>query len=188
MPVVEDRYRGARELRHKILLRAIHEHEIRPQADDSLDVRIEQRTDARQIFHLWRVVITAHGRQLRPCADGEEHVCERWHQGDYALRWRLGGDDGCRCKNRCQPEGVPKGDSPPIPCIKHRRSMLDSRLMRTVDGHAFLTSNHMKNGPPMTAVTTPTGSSIGAMIVRATRSHKTRNAAPNSEAAGKTMR
>ena len=33
--------------------------------------------------------------------------------------------------------------------------------------HARLTNNHRKNGPPIMAVTIPTGSSIGVMIVRA---------------------
>ena len=45
-----------------------------------------------------------------------------------------------------------------------------------------------KNGPPMTAVTIPTGSSIGANSVRATRSQAIRNAAPNSADAGSTRR
>ena len=41
------------------------------------------------------------------------------------------------------------------------------------------TSSHRKNGPPIIAVTMPTGSSSGASTVRATRSHSMRNAAPN---------
>ena len=37
-----------------------------------------------------------------------------------------------------------------------------------------------KNGPPIIAVRMPTGSTIGAISVRAATSHMTRNAAPNS--------
>ena len=43
-------------------------------------------------------------------------------------------------------------------------------------------------GAPMSAVITPTGSSTGAMSVRASTSQPTRNAAPNSADAGRTMR
>ena len=46
---------------------------------------------------------------------------------------------------------------------------------------------HKKNGPPIMAVTMPTGSSMGAISVRAMRSQMTRNAAPKSEA-GSTIR
>src|SRR4029079_3688357 len=49
-------------------------------------------------------------------------------------------------------------------------------------------SSHKKTGPPMMAVMMPTGSSSGAMIVRATRSQPIRKAAPNSAAAGSTSR
>ena len=49
-------------------------------------------------------------------------------------------------------------------------------------------SSHKKNGPPMSAVTMPTGSSSGASTVRETRSHATRNAAPKPSDAGTTTR
>src|SRR5439155_18204597 len=45
-------------------------------------------------------------------------------------------------------------------------------------------SSAKKNGPPMRPVTTPTGSSVGARAIRASRSAATRNAAPVSAAAG----
>src|SRR6185369_14332600 len=44
----------------------------------------------------------------------------------------------------------------------------------------FRTSNHRKNGPPMSAVTMPTGSSPDDQMVRASASQAMRNAAPNS--------
>ena len=63
------------------------------------------------------------------------------------------------------------------------------RLLRTgARDQAFLISSHRKNGPPMSAVMTPTGSSTGARIVRATTSQPTRNAAPKSADAGSTTR
>ena len=51
-----------------------------------------------------------------------------------------------------------------------------------------LTNNQRKNGPPISAVMIPTGSSTGGMIVRDRMSQPTRNAAPNSTEAGSTMR
>ena len=52
------------------------------------------------------------------------------------------------------------------------------RVLRSVPPHPFLTSNHRKNGPPIIAVTMPTGSSTGAMMRARHRSQSTRNAAP----------
>mgnify|MGYP003694640869 CR=1 FL=1 len=52
--------------------------------------------------------------------------------------------------------------------------------------HGWRMSSHRKNGPPMSAVTMPTGSSSGASAVRETRSHATRNAAPKPSDAGTT--
>ena len=54
--------------------------------------------------------------------------------------------------------------------------------------HDLLTSSHRKNGPPMSAVITPTGSSTGDSAVRAITSHPMRKAAPNSAEAGSTTR
>ena len=54
--------------------------------------------------------------------------------------------------------------------------------------HALRISNHRKNGPPMSAVTMPTGSSMGASTVREIRSQATRNAAPKPSEAGTTSR
>ena len=53
---------------------------------------------------------------------------------------------------------------------------------------AWRNSSHRKNGPPMSAVTMPTGNSVGANTIRATRSQPIRNDAPNSADAGSTTR
>ena len=50
--------------------------------------------------------------------------------------------------------------------------------------YRFLMSSHRKNGPPMMAVTTPTGISSGASAVREIVSHATTNAAPPNADAG----
>ncbi|MBP1634650.1 MAG: hypothetical protein H6Q10_1224 [Acidobacteria bacterium] len=55
-------------------------------------------------------------------------------------------------------------------------------------GYRRLRSSHRKNGPPMSAVRIPTGSSMGAMIVRDAVSHAIRKPAPKSVAAGSTIR
>src|SRR5690625_4176029 len=49
-------------------------------------------------------------------------------------------------------------------------------------------SNHRKNGPPMRAVTTPIGTSAGAMTVRAARSATTVRVAPAQAASGRSDR
>ena len=59
---------------------------------------------------------------------------------------------------------------------------------RAATRHGLLTSSHRKNGPPISAVMTPTGSSTGAMTVRDSTSQPTRNAAPKSADAGSTRR
>src|SRR5213593_903011 len=49
-------------------------------------------------------------------------------------------------------------------------------------------SSRMKNGPPRTAVITPTGISAGAKSVRASVSHSTRKAEPTKKEAGISVR
>src|SRR5262249_15741534 len=130
-----------------------------------LHVRIEQRTDTRQRFHLGRKLVVAADRDdLWAGADGKQHFGQRRYQRHdarwrrFALRHRL---------RACGPEPHERGDD---------------------ENQPFRTSNHRKNGPPNMAVMTPTGISIGANSVRAARSHTTRNAAPNSADAGRTRR
>src|ERR1700722_17816457 len=48
--------------------------------------------------------------------------------------------------------------------------------------------SQMKNGPPASAVTTPTGISVGAITVRDRVSHTARNAAPSRNEHGISMR
>ena len=54
--------------------------------------------------------------------------------------------------------------------------------------HRLRINSHRKNGPPTSAVITPTGSSSGDMTVRAPTSHTTRKAAPKHAEAGSTTR
>ena len=56
------------------------------------------------------------------------------------------------------------------------RRARESRANPCASCHRRLMSNQRKNGPPMTAVMMPTGSSSGANTVRASASHATRNA------------
>ena len=49
-------------------------------------------------------------------------------------------------------------------------------------------SSHRKNGPPHSAVTTPTGISVGGMATRETTSQIPRNAAPMRKAQGSSTR
>ena len=52
------------------VLAPVDDDEIRLQRQDPLDVRIEQRSDARQLLHLGRIgVEAADGDDLRTCAD-----------------------------------------------------------------------------------------------------------------------
>jgi len=61
------------------------------------------------------------------------------------------------------------------------REIVDERQPRRM-------RSQRKNGPPMIAVRMPTGSTIGAIRVRAATSQTTRKAAPNSVEAGSTSR
>ena len=81
MPVAENRDPRAIELRLQVGLRAVRDDEIRAQGEDALDVRVEQRADARQRLHLGReLVVAADGDDLRPGADGKEHLGQRRNQ------------------------------------------------------------------------------------------------------------
>src|SRR5690606_29786223 len=70
------------------------------------------------------------------------------------------------------------------------RQVLDGELGHTAsrDFQRCATSIQTKNGPPSSAVMTPTGSSIGAKAMRATTSTHTRNTAPMSTETGSTRR
>src|SRR5690606_33660701 len=72
-----------------------------------------------------------------------------------------------------------------------RRGRRDPALLAARPAHArpegcrARLSSPRKNGPPVTAVTMPTGTSTGAIAVRARRSASTMNAAPHSAATGR---
>ncbi len=159
--VVEYRNTGSLQLRFQCVLSPIGKHEVRTHREDALGVRIQERTHPWQRLHLRGiVVIAADGHHAGTCADRVERLGERRYQRDNSTRRRL------LCREHCRPRAR------------------DSR-----DGNQPLrTSSHRKNGPPIIAVTMPTGSSTGAMAVRAIRSQPTRNDAPNSAATGSTTR
>src|SRR6185436_2521268 len=70
-----------------------------------------------------------------------------------------------------------------------RACLRDLRVLRgCIYLHDRFTNSQRKKGPPIKAVTTPTGISSGDISVRAARSHNTRNAAPNNAEAGSTIR
>ena len=78
--------------------------------------------------------------------------------------------------------------NPSVASVPSANSKDDEHDERREEPHLFLTNNHKKNGPPMSAVMTPTGNSMGAMTVRATTSHPIKKAAPNNAEAGSTRR
>jgi hypothetical protein len=71
---------------------------------------------------------------------------------------------------------------------RRAENQTDDRASFSTFSQRLVMSSHRKNGPPITAVMMPTGSSMGAMIVRASASHPTRNAAPKNVEAGSTSR
>ena len=76
-----------RELRLQILLAPVDRDEIRPEREDPLEVRIEQRPDPLEILHLRRVLVeAADADDLRSRANREQHLGERRHQRDDPLR------------------------------------------------------------------------------------------------------
>ena len=112
------------------------------------------------------LVVAADRHHLRSGADGEQHLGNRGDERHDASRRGAG-----------------------VPALRQRRvEQKDDESDRDERGQLLRTSSHRKNGPPIIAVTTPTGISTGARIVRATRSHATRNAAPKSADAGSTIR
>src|SRR5207253_5898098 len=132
---------------------------------DLLDVRIEKGADLGQTLDLrWIPVIAAGRDELAAGAHREQHLGRRRNERDDARRTHR----------------------------RHLRRDADWRddeqdgERRATDQRTRRKSSHRKNGPPRTAVTIPTGSSTGARIVRAIRSHSTRNDAPKIADAGNT--
>ena len=187
VPVFVVANRRALQLRHQIGLTAVEQHEIRPERDDPFHIRIEERADSWKCLHFGRIlVVAAHRNHAIARADGKDDLRQGGYKADDRRGWlrlrvrkrREGGREGS--------EGAEGGnddvdDDQPNECSRALRPL-------RVLPHPFLTSNHRKNGPPIIAVTMPTGNSTGAMIVRAIRSQSTRNEAPKSVAAGSTIR
>ena len=154
------------ELRLQVGLRAVDDDEIRPQRQDALGVGIDQRADLRQRLHLGRELVVAADATTCDPAPTANSISVSAGTSDTMRRGAEAGTlSWARAAEREDDEG--------------ERNERD-QLLRT--------SSHRKNGPPIMAVTTPTGISTGESIVRATRSHATRNAAPKSADAGSTIR
>ena len=180
VPVVEDGNRRPLELPLEVGLRAVDGDEIGSQRHHPFDVGIEERADPGQRRHLGRIgVEAAHRHDLRTGADGEEHLGERRDQRDDAARRRRRSRRRLRraARHRRSAEGT-----------EQRRRGEPGERQASGRHQLFLTSSQRKNGPPIIAVTMPTGSSSGASAVRAIRSQPIRNAAPNSADAGSTRR
>ena len=162
VPVVGDA--GALHLRTQIGLRAVEDQQIGLERQDPLDVWIEQRPHTRQLVDLRRkAIVAADGDDAIAGAHREEHLGRRRNDRDDAMSVGAhedrGRDDDGRERERSAAHHL------------NRRN-----------------SSHRKNGPPMSAVTAPTGMPAGPNAVRATRSQTTRNEPPKSAAAGSTTR
>jgi hypothetical protein len=80
------RHAGTFHLRAQIGLRAVEDDEVRPQRKDPLDVRIEQRADARQRVHLGRkAIVAADGDDAIARAHREQHLGRRGNDRDDAM-------------------------------------------------------------------------------------------------------
>ncbi len=162
--VQKHRNPGALELRAEIVLRSVHDHEVRFQRDDALDIGIDEAADLRPRQRFRRIAVEiADADHTRSCAHGKQHLGGGRDDRDDALRGRLRDSDG------------------PAKAGHHVQKQREN-------DYRFLMSSHRKNGPPMMAVTTPTGISSGASAVREIVSHATRNAAPPNADAGSTRR
>ena len=160
--VAVERNRRAVEALLQVFLRVVNDDQVRLQREDSLDVRIDQSPHARDAIDLWRVpIVGADADDAVACAHREDHFGDGRDEGDdSAGRFR---GQPHRAGNDHEQEGS----------SSHRNRVK---------------SSHRKKGPPMNAVTMPTGSSIGASADRATRSQPIRKAPPNSADAGSTRR
>ncbi len=164
MRVREQRNPRTLELRDQIALRRIRDDQVRAQRDDGFDVWVDQSADARQIGDLRReLIVTPDAHDLWAGADGEQDFSHCWDDRHNPLRCLRVQDVN---------ERKPRDKDEPGEALRHCRR----------------TKSQRKNGPPVSAVITPTGSSNGAMMVRATTSHPTRNAAPRHAEAGITTR
>jgi len=90
-----EEYRNVRalHLRSKVRLRAVHDHQIRLQGDDALDVGIDQAADLGTLQRFgWIDIEIADAYHARSRAHGEQHLGDRRHNRNDALRESLGVD------------------------------------------------------------------------------------------------
>ena len=91
VPVAEHLDAGAGELPFEFGLRAVGDDQVGIERQDTLGIGVEQRADPRQVERLGRpLVVAADGHHLGTGPDDEQHLGERRHQRDDALRSGLG--------------------------------------------------------------------------------------------------
>jgi hypothetical protein len=72
---------GAGELCRQLQLRSIDDDHVGLESEDSLSVRVQQRTHVRQGFHLdWELVKVADANNLVSGANGEQHLGHGWDE------------------------------------------------------------------------------------------------------------
>ena len=169
--VVEVRDPGTIQPLDQFLLRGVDDDQIGLDGENALDAGIQQAADPRQARHVRRkMIVVADRGDAGAVADRVDHLGDRRDQRDDPL-WLRGRRSGGHRAERCG----------------HRRDGHEQERQTPRHPH-LLTSNHRKNGPPISAVMMPTGSSPDDQTVRAIASHAMRNAAPKSADAGRTRR
>ena len=168
--VVEHRNAGAVQPRDEVALRAVDDDEIRLEREDALEVRIDQRADARPASRppaeSGRSSTRRRPSSPAPIANSISVTAgtrEMIRRGRRSRRRRLWARLDARGASRLHVS--PSASAPASPDRIHARRVI-----------GVLKSNQRKNGPPMSAVMMPTGSSSGANTVRASASQATRNA------------
>ena len=188
MHVWVDRNAGTLDLPLQLDLCVVHDDEIRPERQKPLDVRIDEAADAGNLLDVrWKVIVVADAHHAVAGADLEEHFGGGRHQRDDAPRTVAGRRGGaCSDLDRGGTAGVRACFKPGLKACATCESARQREACPSL--HPRRKSSHRKNGPPMMAVTIPTGSSTGASAVRAMRSQPIRKAAPNNADAGSTSR
>jgi hypothetical protein len=87
----------------------------------------------------------------------------------------------------------PSSGAPCFPGVCQREAALPAACASAHQNYShkllrFDFSNHKKNGPPHSAVSTPTGISVGAITIRDSVSQTPKNAAPSKNEQGSSTR
>ena len=143
-------------------------------------------------------ILWQHGTAMREI--GLRPVCE-WPAGEQDLACRERAVAGQGSQERALAGAIGTYDGEEFTGSYVERDIADENLVARTDldsdglqrthgipRAARPTSSQRKNGPPTSAVRIPIGNSAGATMVRASASASTRNAPPNSAAAGNSVR